>query len=98
MNKKIAIQNDNKVYDLAMYEVTKGQTLKMDNEVLFSLTLNKFMEFKRLVIRKEFTLEQLEQDIYGKYGIMEETPLEALRNMTDELMAKENTISKEKCK
>jgi len=83
-NKTTAITNDNKIYDAAMYEVTKGQTIKVGNEELFSAALNKFIEFKRLIVRKEFSLAELEQEIYGKYGIMEETPLEALKKMADE--------------
>ena len=83
-NKTTAITNDNKIYDAAMYEVTKGQTIKVGNEELFSVALNKFIEFKRLIVRKEFSLAELEQEIYGKYGIMEETPLEALKKMADE--------------
>ena len=83
-NKTTAITNDNKIYDAAMYEVTKGQTIKVGNEELFSAALNKFIEFKRLVVRKEFSVAQLEQDIYGRYGIMDETPLEALKKVADE--------------
>lgn len=88
-NREIAVTNDNKIYEMAMYEVTKGQTIKLSSQNLYSSTLNKFGEFKRLIIKKEFSMKQLEEDVYGRYGIIEETPLEALKNMSDEIKRRE---------
>jgi len=53
--------------ELAMYQLSEGLTVPVtDRDKLYE----KFSEFKRLVIRGSFTIRQLEESVYGRYGIM----------------------------
>ena len=82
--KQTAKHNDDRIYMIALYTVTQGFTKYIEDE---SVTYDKAMEFKRLIKSGEFTLKQLEDDVYSKFGVMdkmEETPLEALREMSKE--------------
>ena len=85
MNRQTAIANDNRIYDLASYTVSDGMTRRVKD---ISKIEDKFMEFKRLVMRGEFpSIESLEEDICTRYGVMEkvkETPMEALEEIDAE--------------
>ena len=60
--------NDQRLMKLAEYAVTKGLVdLKVTPEDL----QNSFTEFKALVKRGSFTLKDLEDDVYNRYGIQE---------------------------
>jgi hypothetical protein len=65
-NKQWAIFNDNKIMELALYHETKGMSVKVDTQKVF----DRFMEFKRYIVRGSFTLEQLEESVYSTYGLV----------------------------
>lgn len=62
-----AIMNDQKLSDLALYACTNGLT-KVCNDP--EAIQNRFTEFKRLVKRGSFTIEQLENSVGERYGIV----------------------------
>jgi len=69
MNKKaIAIKNDNRLMPMAFYHETCGLTkrLKDPNQIH-----QRFAYFKGLVMRGEFSIDELEDKIYENNGIME---------------------------
>ena len=67
--KKEAVKNDRLLQDLAVYELTKGLTVALVN---IRETLPVFAEYKRLVKRGSFTIEQLEERVLNKYAIITE--------------------------
>ena len=95
MNKKqLAIHNDNRIFDLASYIISEGMIKPVTN---FDLVEDKFRELKRLVIRGEFTLDQLEESVCEKYGVVNtgetaETPLEALEQISAEFQRRDEII------
>ena len=67
-NKQIAGHNDIRIEKLARYAETRGLTRHIKSkQALFA----KFSEFKLLVKRGEFTIDELEEDIYNIYGIVD---------------------------
>ena len=65
--KQWARYHDNRLLELAMYQLSEGMTLPVaDRDKLYE----KFAEFKRLVQRGSFTIRQLEESVYGRFGIM----------------------------
>ena len=65
-----AVQNDMRLQSCAVYEVTKGLTLAIkDREPI----LAKFAEFKAMVKRGSMTLEQLEDSLAVRHGVVEES-------------------------
>lgn len=64
-----AMLNDERLYKLAEYDITQGYTkLKgTDRNTLQS----KFTEFKGRVKRGDFTLKEMEDDVYNKWGVTE---------------------------
>jgi len=68
MNEKnIAITNDNRLYDMAGYWESKGNMVSpISPEAVF----NRFTEFKGLVKRGSYTIEQLEAKVFGAFGII----------------------------
>ena len=88
--KKIVMENDNHLYNLAMYAETRGLCVNANSENV----LKRFAEYKNLIKRGSVTLEKLEVDIYNKFGITEGTqyhsvPCESLpqdiKDMIEEL-------------
>jgi len=67
MNRQQVVDNDNRVYDLASYYMSEGLTKYVKD---MNTVQAKFMEFKRLILKGEFTLEELEADVCGKFGIV----------------------------
>ena len=68
-NKEIAKENDARLLKMASYVESMGTTRRIKN---MELVFNKFAELKRLVKSGEFTnLDELEDWIYKKYGIIE---------------------------
>jgi len=60
--------NDQRISKLAEYVTSQGYTkLKIEPETI----QKKFVELKTLVKQGEFTLEDLEKELYAKYGIDE---------------------------
>ena len=58
---------DDRILELAMYQISEGLTLSVNSkEELYG----KFSEFKKLIVRGSFTIEQLEESVYGRFGIM----------------------------
>ena len=71
---------DKLIYDLAFYEVTKGEMqVGMDMESAmntYSEVSQKFNFFKRLIKSGEFTLDELENEVVKKYAaVVEKDPL-----------------------
>jgi len=66
--KDIAIKNDVRLLQMANYVETKGTTCHSDG---IKAVFKRFGELKWLVKRGEFTLDQLEDSIYKRYGIIE---------------------------
>lgn len=71
-----AQMNDQRIEKVTEYELTKGYTKK---DVQPEQLQAKFSELKGLIKRGEFTLKQLEDDIYAKWGISEEPRVDALK-------------------
>ena len=67
MNREQIVSNDNRVYDLASYYMSQGLTKYVKD---MDTVQAKFMEFKRLILKGEFTFEELEADVIGKFGIV----------------------------
>jgi len=65
--KQLACNNDLRLEQLASYEVSRGLTKGVDQQNL----LAKFTEYKQLVRKGSFTLQQLEDIVYSKYGVLE---------------------------
>jgi len=66
--KQDAIQNDIRLLEMALYEVTKGQTQFSDQGAI----VKKVAEYKRLIKRGTFTLDGLEDKIFSRFGIIDE--------------------------
>jgi len=71
MNKKqIASENDTRLLHVALYHETKGMRIKLkDPEHL----MNRFSDFKGMVMRGECSLEQLENKVFEQNGIITES-------------------------
>ena len=102
MNERdIAFINDNLLLEMASYWETKGGVVALkDSHQL----INRFAEFKSLIMRGEFTLLQLSKNVFGTYGIMNggidnasmEKFLKDLGGLTDELAKKKNVNEEKK--
>ena len=67
MNKKqIASYNDNRLLQIAFYHVTRGMLCAINDP---QQVMERFIEFKGLVLRGESTLDQLENKVFGDFGI-----------------------------
>lgn len=66
--KQDAIQNDLRLLEMALYETTKGQTYCTSQVVI----VKKVTEYKRLIKRGTFTVDELEDRIFSRYGIIDE--------------------------
>jgi hypothetical protein len=66
--KQWALLNDNRIYEVALYHETQGMCMakRVNPDKIFE----RFMEFKRYVMRGSFTLEELEDRVYGQNGVM----------------------------
>jgi hypothetical protein len=63
-----ALFNDIRLKKVAEYQASKGYTvLKVDEQAF----MDTFIEFKNLVRRGSFTLAQLEDDVYSRWGVQE---------------------------
>ena len=62
--------NDHRLQILSEYEVTKGFLV---NKITPEEVQSRFLELKSMVKRGETTLKDLEDDIYARYGIVEES-------------------------
>jgi hypothetical protein len=70
-NKTIAdtvLYNDKRLLTVAQYELYQGGMRQAKSQAEID---RKFIEFKGLVLRGEMSLEELESDIYSKWGITE---------------------------
>lgn len=68
-----SIDNDNRIMNIVTYAVTKGGvnnplTQEMASEYSVK-TLKTFAEFKSLIRRGEFTIDELADHVYSKYGV-----------------------------
>ena len=78
-----AVDNDRRLQDLATYEITKGLTVALEN---LEDILPKFAEYKNLVKRGSFTIDELEDNILTKYAIVtkKESPLDDIEFLEEE--------------
>lgn len=63
-----AIQNDQRLMEMALYEVTKGQTQHASYEKL----VKKIAEYKGIIKRGTFSLDELEDKIFSRFGVIDE--------------------------
>ena len=63
-----AFVNDDRILQAAFYQESKGLLIKVANQDAVN---DRFSEFKSLVMRKSYTIEQLEDWVYGKFGVPE---------------------------
>ena len=66
--RQIAMENDDRLLRIAFYEETKGLTrqLKTQDQIM-----GRFVEFKRLVKRGDFTIQGLEDSVFERQGVIE---------------------------
>jgi len=74
--KDVASHNDWRLRDIALYHESRGMTHCVEAEKV----RDRFIEFKGLVKRGSFTIDELEKRVFVEYGIVEEDPnaIEAL--------------------
>ena len=65
--KREAVNNDRRLQDLATYKLTQGLTVPLED---LRDTLPLFAEYKKLVRRGSFTIEQLKDRVVSKYGVV----------------------------
>ena len=99
MNEKnIALANDSRLLECALYWQSKGNMIPLDPESVG----NRFAEFKGLVRRGSFTMKQLEKRVFGKYGFIDDSNpgmdilQNILKDMTDNDLQDAMRISKTK--
>jgi len=63
-----AIQNDLRLMEMALYETSKGQTRNTTHSEL----LKKISEYKRLIKRESYTIDELEDRVFSRFGITDE--------------------------
>lgn len=61
-----AIQNDMRLMEMALYEITKGQTQNASQDLI----VKKLSEYKRIIKRGTYTLDQLEDKIFSRFGLL----------------------------
>ena len=77
----IAQLNDQRLSKLAEYDVTKGY---MNIKVTLQQLQARFFELKHLVKTGETTLQGIEDDVYSRWGVVEEARKSALqKDMTN---------------
>ena len=69
------MMNDGRIMKAVEYDITKGYTSKLTNFSGEDMQA-RFNEFKKLVKRGSFTLAQLEDDVYARWGIDEKPRVE----------------------
>lgn len=83
-SKKIALLNDERLLCAASYYESKGTmvTLRTTEQLLA-----RFREFKGLVKRGSYTVEQIEEKVYSRYGIVNvpTTTLDDMLSETDKM-------------
>lgn len=67
--RKQALTNDKRLQDLVTYEITKGLTVALED---IALILPKFAEYKSLIKRGSFTIDELEERVLDKYALVTE--------------------------
>ena len=91
------MENDDRLLRIAFYEETKGLTrqLKTQDQIL-----GRFVEFKRLVKRGDFTIQGLEDSVFERQGVIEKRSeddvsefLSALQKIADSAM-KDGQVNK----
>lgn len=68
--RRIASQNDQRIFQMATYYETKGLLHTAPIEKVWS----RFSEFKMLIKRGSYTIDQLESQTYLRFGIVQEDP------------------------
>jgi len=69
VKRKKIIDNDRRLQDLSIYQLTRGMTVPVNN---IEDILPVFYQFKNLVQRGSFSLDQLEDMVLGRFGISDE--------------------------
>jgi hypothetical protein len=62
-----AIKNDLRLMEMALYEVTKGQTNCSNHETV----IKKLAEYKGIIKRGTFTIDQLEDRVFSRFGVLD---------------------------
>ena len=65
--KDLALLNDQRLMHLAFYKESNGMTDKIKDPLALNI---RFSEFKKLVKRGSFTLDQLEESVYSDCGVV----------------------------
>lgn len=68
--KPLALRNDDRIMNAAIYHETKGNTEEADETGV----LGRFTEFKHLIKRGSFTVDSLEERTFERYGVVKEDP------------------------
>ena len=68
--KMVAMINDKRLQDMAIYQETRGLLQKASPKQVGE----RFKDFKRMVKVGEFGIDELERRIYSEHGIVEEDP------------------------
>jgi len=89
-----AVANDNMILATSHYYCSQGYTKPTDGIEYLQKVNAKFMEFKKLILNGEFTMIELENDVYSKYGVVNETPLEALNEMSKSFKKRDKVVDK----
>lgn len=66
--KQSAIQNDMRLMEMALYDLTKGQTKNTTPEAIYM----KISEYKGIIKRGTYKIDQLEDRVFSRYGIVDE--------------------------
>jgi uncharacterized protein YktB (UPF0637 family) len=90
--KKLAGSNDQRLMEIAAYHESRGMIRAIESpEKLWG----RFAEFKQLVRRGSFTINQLEDRIYSNFGIMSGlTKAEELQKILEETRKMTNEFKK----
>jgi hypothetical protein len=100
-SKDMAYWNDKRLMDLATYYESQGLMYPIETQEQLS---NRFIDFKRLIKKGSFTIDELEDRVYSKYGIMDtfrkpislQEMLHQTKEMTQELKKREGDGKAEK--
>lgn len=65
----LALINDERIYQCAMYHLSKGYTVKLTDEAAAQA---RFVDFKGTVMRGEMSVQELEDSVYKEFGVMDQ--------------------------
>jgi len=96
MNKQsirdMIVERDNRIYDLSLYKVTHGMIIDYDEEEFARF----FNYHKQLILRKSFTIEELEDRVYSEVNGIHISSEPEYANMVTQALRK--TVHEEEIK